>query len=579
MRVQLMSTFRLPGFAWRKLPVIALLTLALIACHQQEQSSQPTGPAEQAAAATPDSYSADIAADVLSRGGNAVDAAVAVAFSLAVTYPEAGNIGGGGFMVLYFNGKPWFLDYRETAPAAAHRDMYLDAQGEVIPDLSLIGHKASGVPGTVAGLWAAHQRFGSLPWAELLQPAIALAENGFVVHPELAARAIESIEDYGAVTNFDEHFGAVRANELFVQHDLAAALQRIADNGPDGFYSGETATLIAAEMQQGGGIITLDDLAGYKAVWRKPLTASWRDYQVIASPPPSSGGFAVIQMLRMRDALNEAFSGLAHNSPQYIHLLAEIAKRTFADRAEYLGDPDYYAFDIEQLIANDYVNQRAAQVQTESISRTQDVRPGLESQTTTHFSIVDAQGNAVANTYTVNDWFGSRIVVDGAGFLMNDEMDDFSVKPGVPNYYGVVGYAANEISPGKRMLSSMSPTILVRDDKVALVLGAEGGSKIITSVFQTILNVADFGMTARAALDQDIFHHQLLPVNTIDYSPGRTPPAELIAALENRGYTLRRYDWMFGDVQLIVQDDNGLHPASDPQGRGKSIIVDVIRAD
>lgn len=573
-----MSTCRFPGFAWHKLPAIALLTLALVACSQHEQPAQSAQATKQAAVATPDSYAADIAADVLRRGGNAVDAAVAVGFSLAVTYPEAGNIGGGGFMVLYFNDNPWFLDYRETAPAAAHRDMYLDAQGEVVPDLSLIGHKASGVPGTVAGLWAAHQRFGSLPWAELLQPAIALAENGFIVHPELEERAIESIKDYGAVTNFDEHFGEVRANETFVQKDLAAALRRIANRGPEGFYQGETAALIAAEMQRGGGIITLEDLAAYKAVWRKPLTAGWRDYEVIASPPPSSGGFAVIQMLRMRDALNEAFSGLAHNSPQYIHLLAEIAKRTFADRAEYLGDPDYYDFDIEQLIADDYVNQRAAEVRTDSISQTEDVRPGLESRTTTHFSIVDAQGNAVANTYTVNDWFGSRIVVDGGGFLMNDQMDDFSVKPGVPNYYGVVGYAANEISPGKRMLSSMSPTILIRDNEVAMVLGAEGGSKIITSVFQTILNVADFGMMARDALDQDIFHHQLLPIDTIDYSPGRMPPADVISALEERGYTVRRYDWMFGDVQLIVNGENGLDPASDPQGRGKSVVVEVTSA-
>jgi gamma-glutamyltranspeptidase/glutathione hydrolase len=552
--------------------------MALAACGPGEDVTEQLEIADQAAAATPDSYAADIAAGILARGGNAVDAAVAVGFSLAVTYPEAGNIGGGGFMVLYFDGKPWFLDYREKAPAAAHRDMYLDAAGNVVPDLSLIGHKASGVPGTVAGLWAAHQRFGSLPWKDLLEPAIALAQNGFIAHPELVARTMESIEAYGAVTNFDEHFGEMRANEVFVQDDLAAALRRIADQGPVGFYGGETAKLIVAEMQRGGGIITLQDLEAYQPVWREPLTASWRDYEVIASPPPSSGGFAVIQMLKMRDALGEAFSGLPHNSTQYIHLLAEIAKRTFADRAEYLGNPDYYAFDVRQLIADEYIERRAAEVRRDTPSSTDSVRPGLESRTTTHFSIVDAAGNAIANTYTVNDWFGSRIVVAGAGFLMNDEMDDFSVKPGVPNYYGVVGYAANEISPGKRMLSSMSPTILLRNGKVAMALGGEGGSKIITSVFQTILNVADFGMTARDALDQDIFHHQLLPVDTIDYSPGRTPPADVISGLEARGYTVRRYDWVFGDVQLIVNGEDGLEPASDPQGRGKSVVVDVIRA-
>ena len=335
----------------------AVTILPLAACGPGKEAPKQAPAISQAAVAAPDSYAADIAAGILAQGGNAVDAAVAVGFSLAVTYPEAGNIGGGGFMVLYFDGQPWFLDYRETAPAAAHRDMYLDDQGNVIPDLSLIGHKASGVPGTVAGLWAAHQRFGSLSWADLLQPAIALADNGFIAHSELVARAMESIEDYGAVTNFDEHFGHIRANEPFVQRDLAAALRRIAEQGPDGFYRGETAQLIAAEMQRGGGIITLEDLAAYQPVWREPLAASWRDYQVIASPPPSSGGFAVIQMLRMRDALADAFSGLPHNSPEYIHLLAEIAKRTFADRAEYLGDPDYYTFDVGQLIADEYIER------------------------------------------------------------------------------------------------------------------------------------------------------------------------------------------------------------------------------
>ena len=562
-------------FSLAGLSATAIMAVVLAACGPAAETPQQAPVARQAAAATPDSYAADIAANVIEKGGNAVDAAVAVGFSLAVTYPEAGNIGGGGFMVLYFDGKPWFLDYRETAPAAAHRDMYLDDKGEVIPDLSLIGHKASGVPGTVAGLWAAHQRFGSLPWADLLQPAIALAENGFVAHPQLAARARQSVEDYGEATNFDEHFGDLRANELFIQPDLAAVLRRIAEQGPDGFYRGETAQLIAAEMQRGGGIITLADLAAYEPVWRQPLTAEWRDYTVIASPPPSSGGFAVIQMLRMRDAIGNAFDGVQHNSPQYIHLLAEIAKRTYADRAVYLGDPDYHAFDIEQLLADDYIQRRAAEVQRDSISPTQDVRPGLESRTTTHFSIVDASGNAVANTYTVNDWFGSRIVVEGAGFLMNDEMDDFSVKPGVPNTYGVVGYTANEISPGKRMLSSMSPTIMLRNGDVAMVLGGEGGSRIITSVYQTILNVADFGMPAATAVDRDIFHHQLLPVDTIEYSQLRTPPAETLRELEDRGYTITRNDWVFADVQLIVNGENGLDPASDPQGRGKSVVIDV----
>jgi gamma-glutamyltranspeptidase/glutathione hydrolase len=527
-----------------------------------------------AAVAMPDTFAADITADILMAGGNAIDAAVAAAFSLAVTYPEAGNIGGGGFMVMYVNGEPFFLDYREVAPAAASRDMYLDEQGNVVPTLSFIGHQAAGVPGTVAGLWAAHQRFGALPWRRLVQPAIDLAQAGFIVGPQLAERGVDSVAEYASVTNFEDYFSGLQVGEVFQQPELATTLQRIADAGADGFYKGPTATAIAQEMSRGEGLITTTDLADYRPVWRAPLVADWRGSQIIASPPPSSGGFAVIALLKMKDYLADQFVGLAHNSVEYIHLVAEMEKRVYADRAEFLGDPDFNTFDIQRLINEDYLKRRAAEVNSKSISALTAAQPGLESHDTTHFSIVDFDGNAVSNTYTINGWFGSHVVVEGAGFLLNNEMDDFSVKPGVPNYYGMVGNTANEIQPSKRMLSSMSPTILLRDGEVEMVLGAEGGSTIITSVFQTIVNVSDFGMDADVAVEQSFFHHQLLPIDLITYSPTRPLSAELIAAGQVLGYSMVPHDWEFGDIQLITRDARGLQAASDSRGRGKSIVLE-----
>ncbi len=554
----------------------SLLTVVLLCgCSQNTPDSVSLAVAQKssAAVAMPDKFAADIAAQVLRDGGNAIDASVAGAFTLAVTYPEAGNIGGGGFMVIYMNGEPLFLDYREMAPAAASKDMYLDENGDVIKDLSLIGHRAAGVPGTVAGLWAAHERFGLLPWKALLQPAIGLAKDGFMVDPVLAERAADSIRLYAERTNFDDYFGNLHGGQVFKQPQLAATLERIANNGVNGFYYGETADLITAEMLRGKGLITKKDLENYKPVWRAPLIADWRQEQIIASPPPSSGGFAVIQLLKMKDDLADQFADVAHNSIQYIHLIAEIEKRVYADRAEYLGDPDYNDFDVKRLIDDGYLKARATEVDPRKISPLAAARPGLESHQTTHFSVVDFAGNAVANTYTINDWFGSRTVVDGAGFLLNDQMDDFSVKPGVPNMYGVVGYTANEIQPGKRMLSSMSPTILVRDGQVDMVLGAEGGSTIITSVFQTIVNVRDFHMSTKDAVEQSFFHHQLSPVDLITYSPTRPLPADVIAAGSKRGYRIVPNDWEFGDIQLITRDDQGLHAASDSRGRGQSIVL------
>ncbi len=561
------------------LPLVAGLLVACSPATPPDVTEAPAPAAErapQAAVAMPDTYAAQVAEDVLSAGGNAVDAAVAVGFSLAVTYPEAGNIGGGGFMLVHMDGEASFLDYREVAPLAAHPDMYLDADGKLIRGATLIGHLASGVPGTVAGMWEAHRRYGTLPWQDLVMPAVKLAEEGFIV-PEHLGAGMKSLDFvFGAPeTNFDDYFGNMVAGETFRQPELAATLRRIAEQGPADFYAGETADLLVAEMGRGGGLITHEDLAAYRAVWREPLRTDWRGYELVTAPPPSSGGFAVIQLLKMKDYLAHLFEGLPHNSPGYIHLVAEMEKRVFADRAEYLGDPDYVDTRIDELIADDYIARRAAEVNPEAISTLAESPPGLESPDTTHYSIVDSQGNAVANTYTLNLSFGSRVVVEGAGFLLNDEMDDFSAKPGVANTYGVVGFKANEIQPGKRMLSSMTPTMLLKDGQVEVVIGTPGGTTIFTSVFQGIANLLDFGMSPLDAAGATRFHHQLMPATVITYSPSRPLPAETISALGDLGYQAIPHGWEFGDLQIIRRDDETLEPASDPRNRGESRIIEV----
>jgi gamma-glutamyltranspeptidase/glutathione hydrolase len=554
--------------------LLATFALTLLACCGRLAPAQvPASPA-QAAVAAPDTISAQVASDVLVQGGNAVDAAVAVAFTLAVTYPEAGNLGGGGFMLAWVDGKPYFIDYRETAPAAASRDMYLDAHGKVVEGLSLTGALAAGVPGTVAGLWEAQQRLGRLDWTDLLAPAVRLAEQGFQVPAQLDSGAREEMPRLGAATNFSRYFGALQAGEVFRQPELAESLKRIQAAGPAGFYEGRTADLIVGQMDRGGGLISLADLAGYQAVWREPLNAPWRGYTILSAPPPSSGGIAIVQLLKMKDRLALEFKGLEHNSPQYIHLTAEIEKRVFADRAEYLGDPAFADVPQARLLADDYIARRAAGVDQQHISPVEAVPPGLEHHDTIHFSIVDRWGNAVANTYTLNSSFGSGVVVEGAGFLLNNEMDDFSIKPGTPNVYGLVGSRANEIEPGKRMLSSMSPTILLEDGHVKMVLGSPGGSTIITTVYQTIINILDFAMSPADAIGATRFHHQLLPPDQITYDPSRPLPAETIGTLEKRGYRVQPHEWELGNVQLIVREGDAWKVASDPRGRGESRIID-----
>lgn len=553
-----------------RLLITLMLVIGLGACSPAEQTSthDQTIAAHAGAVASPDKYGAAVAEQVLRNGGNAVDAAVATAFTLAVTYPEAGNIGGGGFMTIWFDGKAYFLDYRETAPAAAHRDMYLDENKEIIDNLSLIGAQASGVPGTVMGLWEAHQLFGSLPWEELVKPAIHYAENGFEVSEKQSIYRENLFQKLAESTNFMDYFGTMQANTKLIQTELATTLGRIAMKGPNDFYQGETAALLVAQMERDGGLITLEDLSAYRAIWREPVITDWQGYQVVTAPPPSSGGIALAQLLGLKQRLANHFEGIQLNSTQYVHLMAEIEKRVFADRADYLGDPSFVTVPQAQLLEPAYLDQRASEVNTQNISVTANVKPGLEGYHTTHFSILDKDGNAVSNTYTLNLSYGSGVVVEGAGFLMNNEMDDFSSKAGVPNAFGVVGNDANSIEPGKRMLSSMAPSLLLKNNQVELVIGTPGGSTIFTSIFQVINNLYDYDMSLADAVAAPRFHHQLLPKDQINMEPYAPLAAETQQALTNKGYNLVTQGWNLGDIQAIKITNGNVEAVADPRSRG-----------
>ncbi|MCX4162851.1 MULTISPECIES: gamma-glutamyltransferase [Paraburkholderia] len=573
-------------FARARLSAAALATVTLVTvsagfvetapAYARAPSKPQPAILNASAVAVSDKYAADAAEQIFNEGGNAVDAAVAIAFSLAVTYPEAGNIGGGGFMTLYVDGKPYFMDYRERAPLAATKNMYLDDQGNVIKGKSLFGYYAVGVPGTVAGMSEVQHRFGKLTWKQVLAPAIKYARDGFVVDEALASRREEAAKDFAGKTNFDTYFGAMKAGTTFKQPDLAAVLTRIANQGAKDFYQGKTADLIAASMR-GHGLITKQDLQQYKAVWRQPVLGTWNGYDVITAPPPSSGGIGLLQLLQMKADLAPDFKDVALNSPQYVHLIAEIEKRVFADRAQYLGDPDFYKVPVAQLTDPAYIAKRAAEVNPNQPSDTKSVQPGLgtsmpEKAETTHFSVVDKWGNAVSNTYTLNGWFGSGVVAEGTGIVLNDEMDDFSAKPGVANMFGVVGSDANSIEPKKRPLSSMTPTIMTKDGKVSLVIGTPGGSRIFTSIFQVINNVYDFNMPLKEAVAAMRFHHQLLPPNTIFWEPYKPIDGELAQQIEAKGYNLKGQDFS-GDIQAIKINGDTPDAAADPRGRGVTRLI------
>jgi gamma-glutamyltranspeptidase/glutathione hydrolase len=496
---------------------------------------------------------------ILRQGGNAVDAAIAVQFSLAVCYPIAGNIGGGGFMVYRDSlGEVSTLDYREMAPLAATRDMYLDKNGEAIAEKSQDGALSVGVPGTTAGMYEAFLKYSKIKdWQTLLQPAIKAASEGFKIthrQAELLNIYKEKFDTYNTeavVFNSKKWKGG----DLLKQPELASTLEAIATQGPKGFYQGKVADQIVEQMKASGGIITHEDLKQYKAVWRTPIITDYRNHKVISMPPPSSGGIALSQILGMVE--NYDLSEMDYHSAEHLHLVAEVERRAYADRAKHLGDSDFYSVPTDALMDKDYLKLRMQNFDVNAASKSDSIFAGVfnESPQTTHYSIVDYAGNAVSMTTTLNGGFGSKLVVAKAGFLLNNEMDDFSAKPGTPNMYGLIGTEANKIEPGKRMLSSMTPTIIEKDGKLLLVVGTPGGSTIITSVFQTISNVIDFGMSASEAVQSPRFHHQWLP-DRIDIEEFGFS-SEVIEALEQMGHTVNKRD-KIGKVEAVKCSADGL---------------------
>jgi len=458
-----------------------------------------------------------VGVDIMKKGGNAVDAAIATHFALAVVFPAAGNIGGGGFMVVRLkDGTTATLDFREKAPAAATTNMYLDSAGNVIPDLSTQGHLASGVPGSVEGMVEAHKKYGTLPWKDLMQPAIDLARNGFALTEREANWFNEMQEDLKKYNTVMPEFllrDAWKTGDSIKWTDLAKTLELIRDNGRAGFYEGVTAENIANEMKRGKGLITLEDLKNYTAAWREPIVASYKDYKIISMPPSSSGGVCLVQLLKSVEPY--PIKQWGHNSVATIHLLTEAERRVYADRSIFLGDPDFYKVPLKQMMDDQYNDERMSTYDPDKATPSTEVKEGAivgyESEETTHYSIVDPFGNAVSVTTTINGWFGSHVVVGGSGFFLNNEMDDFSSKPGVPNMFGVLGAEANKIEPNKRMLSAMTPTIVEKDGRLFMVVGTPGGSTIITSVFQVILNVTEYDMRMQEAVNAKRIHAQWLP--------------------------------------------------------------------
>ena len=517
------------------------------------------------------SLSAQAGADILAAGGNAVDAAVAVGFSLAVTLPRAGNLGGGGFMLLHDaeSDAEIAIDYREMAPLRASRDMYLDVNGDVDPERSKFSHLASGVPGTVAGLYFAHQKYGRLPWKRLLEPAIRQARNGIVVSYDLAEllkiRKASLCRNEAACGYFYKSGGVpYEPGEILKQRDLARTLRLIAKRGPDAFYKGDVADLIAAEMQRGGGYVDKESLASYKPVVRDAVRGEYRGYEIVTMPPPSSGGVHVVQMLNVLEQFPVAEYGAG--SADNVHLLAEVARLAYADRSLHLGDPDFYEVPVGWLTSDAYAKELAAGITMQAARKSEDVAPGAEphqeSADTTHFSIMDADGNIVANTYTLNFSFGSGIAVAGAGFLLNNEMDDFVSKPGVPNAFGLLGGEANSVQPLKRPLSSMTPTIVFADGEPWFATGSPGGSRIITSVLQMLVNVLDHGMNLAEASSAPRMHHQWFP-DVLQLESGFSP--DTVRLLEERGHKVADARFSMGSLQTVGLKNGVFRGASDPR--------------
>jgi gamma-glutamyltranspeptidase/glutathione hydrolase len=511
-----------------------------------------------------------IGASILEKGGNAFDAMVATELALNVAYPYAGSIGGGGFMVYRLStGEVGSLDYREKAPLAASRDMYLDENGEVIPNMSTLGAMAVGVPGGIAGLFTAHEKFGTLPMAELIQPVIDLAKNGVVVTKKQDERIKHYQPNFPKANKDSILFDRVwKENDTIKYPQLAETLIRIMNNGRDEFYKGETASRFVQFMKDNGGIITEEDLAKYEAKWRDPITFEYDDLKIISMSPPSSGGICLAQILKMIEPYD--LDEFGHNSVKTIQVLTEAERRAYADRSFYLGDPDFVDNPIDALMESEYLKERMSSFSFETPTKSSDVTHGevmaLESMETTHYSIVDQYGNAIAVTVTLNGAYGSKLYNDDLGFFLNNEMDDFSSKPGTPNMFGLIGGEANSILPEKRMLSSMTPTIVEKDGELLMSVGTPGGSTIITSVLQTILNIHEFNMTAQQAVDAPRFHHQWLP-DVVMFEPNMFDDT-LIKAIQDLGYEIIvRENVITGKVNAILKlPDGKLEGGADHRG-------------
>lgn len=553
----------------RRIILLAPLLFLFLNCKQQP--AVPTGlVTEKAMVVSAREEASKIGTDIMKKGGNAFDAMVATELALAVAYPFAGNLGGGGFMVYRKNnGDIGGIDYREKAPLAAHKDMYLDSLGNVIPNMSIVGATAVGIPGTVAGVMEVHKKFGSLPLSDIMEPVIALAQKGVVVTAKQAKR-LEGykerfIEVNGDSTKFAANF---KEGDTIKYPELANTLKKILDNGKDGFYKGEVAQKLAAFVQEKGGYMTEEDLARYEAKWRDPIVFNYKDLRIISMSPPSSGGVTINQIFKMMEPHD--ISKFGHNSVQTIQLFTEAARRAYADRNYFLGDPDFVDIPLETLLSDAYLQERMSNFSFDQATPSSEVSHGeveiVESSETTHYSIVDSEGNAISATTTLNGGYGSKLYVDELGFFLNNEMDDFSAKPGVPNMFGLIGAEANSIAPEKRMLSSMTPTLVEKDGKLYMVVGTPGGSTIITAVAQTILNVYEFNLSIQEAVNAPRFHHQWLP-DMIIFEPEGFPET-LTDELKSKGYIINEERTpIIGKVDAIrVLDDGRLEGGADKRG-------------
>jgi gamma-glutamyltranspeptidase/glutathione hydrolase len=555
----------------KKISLLIALSLVLTNCKTPEKKEITTGLiAQKAMVVSARIEASKIGSDILQKGGNAYDAMAATQLALAVVYPVAGNIGGGGFMVYRSkDGKTGALDFREKAPLTASRDMYLDEEGNVIPNKSSFGVHSVGVPGTIAGIFEVYNKFGSLPFKDLIQPSIDMARNGFNVTKKQANSLNKTRKRFEKANNYKILFDREwKEGDLLQQEELAQTLERIRDNGKDGFYKGKTAQLFVDYVKELGGIISLEDLVKYKAIWRKPIEFSYKDHKIISMTLPASGGICLAQILKSV-ALYD-LSEIEHNSTKYVQLLTEAERRSYADRTNFLGDIDFVNVPIDSLTSTNYIKQRMRTFSWDKATPSSEVSHGkvlgYESDETTHYSIVDQFGNAVSVTTTLNTGYGSKVLVKGAGFFLNNEMDDFSAKPGVPNVYGLLGSEANAIAPEKRMLSSMTPTIVEHNGKLKMVIGTPGGSTIITSVLQNILNVVDYNMGMQESVNQPRFHHQWLP-DIIRMEPNGFDN-KTKNKLDSLGYKIyERNSLVIGKVDAILVLPNGtLEGGADKRG-------------